>query len=518
MSKYFGFKPNEGYNRVIDFKTIRSDIDTQLNNITKEKEEKREEIRKATNDLATQLEDRSGFGAHDELNRGLHDIADQIKFNKLYMYEQAKAGQVNWSTYNKYSQDTKAGLASVQTMMAALQTRAELVLTDETSLGAEAHLLDDKLGSGGFFKEHKLYQAPGGAGILFVGTDEEGNIVYDENGEIKDAMAPAEMVAYDREVGKKEDFETEIVNRVNTYALNINNNPSAVSQVVSQVHVDIEDDIDAMSPKQVSDYLDQYGGDTKFDYGTKQEAEESIMQYNNLTKEIFELSSQIKTGEKLDGSDLSDEEKANMENRIGSLQNQLDKHKLFMFIEEGKNGAVIDYEVSQAHRTMMSELMTTDYYARIGSTTQAKLVSQGRTEEEKKYAGYAHSISQGVQSLASASTNAELSQAIGRLKSSMTGQISGLESLAFSVDEYSPLPLGDGTLKVSVLLNGTVHAFDISNESQANDLAKGLIDLGGAHSYRRTANEYEYSFDPVVGADPDFRGDKLPGTPIGPSQ
>ena len=75
MSKYFGFKPNEGYNRVIDFKTIRLDIDTQLNNITKEKEEKREEIRKATNDLATQLEDRSGFGA-------LYDYQDKYEFFK----------------------------------------------------------------------------------------------------------------------------------------------------------------------------------------------------------------------------------------------------------------------------------------------------------------------------------------------------------------------------------------------------------------------------------------------------
>ena len=502
MSEYFGFKANEGYNRVIDFRTIRSDINTQLDGIQKEKEEKREEIRKATNELATQLESKTGFGAHDDLNRGLHDLADQIKFNKLYMYEQAKAGQINWSTYNKYSQDTKAGIASIQNYMASLQTRADLVLNDETSLGVEAYLLDDKLGSGGFFQTNKLFQAPGTAGILFVGTDAEGNVVYDENGQIQNAMAPSEMVAYNRTIGKKEDFETEIVNRVNTYAINVNNNPNAVSQVVDQVHVDIQNDIDAMSPKQVSDYLDQYAGDERFAYGTKQEAEESVEQYQNLTKEVFELSSQITSGKKLDGSDLSDEEKANMESRVAELQDALSNHKLFMYAEEGKNGAQVDYYVTEAHRNMMSELMVTDYYARIGSTTQAKLQPRVKTEEEKKYQGYANSISQGMQALVSAQSPSDVQNAIATLKVAMQGQI-GPTSVALGVSSYTP---GE-PFQVVVDVDGVRSRFTITDDASTKRATIGLIDIGGAHNYHRTANDYRYNFNPLQGVDVEFRGD-----------
>ena len=159
---------------------------------------------------------------------------------------------------------------------------------------------------------------------------------------------------------------------------------------------------------------------------------------------------------------------------------------------------------------MMSELMVTDYYSRIGSTTQAKLIPRTKTEEEKKYQGYANSISQGMQALVSAQSPSDVQNAIATLKVAMQGQITGATSVALGVSEYTP---GE-PFQVIADIDGVRTRFTIDDDASTKRATIGLIDVGGAHNYHRTANDYRYNFNPLQGVDVDFRGDAAVFQPV----
>ena len=179
---YFGFEQLTGYSPVIDFQTVREGIDKELTEIGKEREERKRVIEENTKAAMDAINEDKGTGELTDLNRSLHNVADQIKDQILVQYDLMRTGKVRPSAFNKFVEGSKASISNIRTMSESYQQRA-LDIQKPGVAALEVHLAQDVLDLN-FFSENAFFSNPSTGDIYLAAINEDGSIKLDEKGNI----------------------------------------------------------------------------------------------------------------------------------------------------------------------------------------------------------------------------------------------------------------------------------------------------------------------------------------------
>ena len=152
-NSYYGFDKVTGYTPNIDFKSVRQEIEKELDSISQEREEKKKVIEENTAKLMTEANSDKGMGELDMLNESLHGLSGQVKENSLFMYQMLRTGKIKPEDYNKYVQNSTSSLNHIRTMSESMQERALQLQGDDVSVH-EHHLSGDVLNLGYFNEIH----------------------------------------------------------------------------------------------------------------------------------------------------------------------------------------------------------------------------------------------------------------------------------------------------------------------------------------------------------------------------
>ena len=113
---YYGFDKLTGYSPTIDFKSVRQEIDKELATIGEAREAKKKVIEENTKAAMEAINEDKGTGELTDLNRGLHNVSDQIKDQVLLQYNLMTTGKIKPSAFNKFVEGSKESINNIKTM------------------------------------------------------------------------------------------------------------------------------------------------------------------------------------------------------------------------------------------------------------------------------------------------------------------------------------------------------------------------------------------------------------------
>ena len=480
---YYGFDKVTGYSPVIDFRSVRQEIDKELDSITQERDAKKKVIEENTKAAMEALDKDEGLGELDQLNDRLLGVSDQIKDNVMLQYELMRSGKVRPSTFNKFVQNSTASVNHIKTMAQTYQDKA-LDIQQPGVASVEIFLSNDVLNLG-YFNENSFFQNPSTGEIYLAGINEDGSIKYDENGDIVNKRSTNYMQNRRRSIIMEEDFNGYADKIVTAYGVNATNEPGKTSEFVDEVFKDLDTKVHSLDNIQVGDMLSQYLSDDRFSYtDDREEAQRSIDSYNELNDKY------IDQYEILQNEDSTDEEKAAAQNQMNSLRMQMDGVKVLMYAAETENGSVIDMEVTDTHRLIAHDVYETMFRSKMGTATnaaaQASNHDQGRSDDRRQATAYYDQMKKAWENINSGD-NYSIEAGVNTMVSIYRGL--GVNVAAGSVNE-------DGVFKLQDANGYEFVASDLtSSESAKIGFKNLLLALGGTDLGVEFSNKVNRSFN-----------------------
>ena len=356
---FYGFNNIQGYSPVIDFKSVRTEIDTELDRISEEREAKKKTIEDNTKAAMEALSKDEGMGQYEQLNNHVIGLTDQIKDNILIQNELMMSGRVRPSDYNKFVETSKASIDNIHTFANKLQERAANLQADDVS--EISIFLDSEFVNNEYLKNNSFFQNARGE-IYMAGIDEEGNIKFDENGNILNKMSPASMTAVaNMPIIKETDFEAELDALWSNYGdITTNMTGEVIQTKVSAAIDEAHRKFGAMDDVEQLKFLAQETSNSKFELTRdREQAREANDKYMEVLGQINDIRDRIKDG------DLSDEEAQSLTSQIGGLQSRLDSMKLYGYVNKTGDSGVIETELHPVHQLLMNDVATSMINARI---------------------------------------------------------------------------------------------------------------------------------------------------------
>lgn len=482
-NSYYGFDKITGYTPNIDFKSVRQEIEKELDNISQEREEKKKVIEENTAKLMTEANSDRGMGELDMLNESLIGLSGQVKENSLFMYQMLRTGKIKPEDYNKYVQNSTSSLNHIRTMSESMQERALQLQEDDVS-AHELHLSGDVLNLG-YFNNNSFFQNSTTGEIFLAGVDEDGNIKYDEKGNILNKRSANYMQNRRRSIIREENFLDFVIERTKTYAQMVNNEPGAMTTHVDAAFRDIQNKVNSLDDMQIADFLSQELSNFQFDFTfDKEEARQSAKEYSDMQIRLGEVNS------KLEDESISEEEKTKLIREQMSLKNKMSAHKFLMYSKETENGSVIDIEVDPVLRQLAGQRMQTIFMSQMGTSVNAEQVRNfdynaalWRETEERRTQVY-ETLKRGYQNIMSG--DPEL----------MKAGIAQVESAYESAGKTTHAVLSLDGQSFSLVNADNTAILGAANISNPNVVNEGFISLvGGLGSEYTTFLDMSATFD-----------------------
>jgi len=482
-NSYYGFDKVTGYTPNIDFKSVRQEIEKELDSISQEREEKKKVIEENTAKLMTEANSDKGMGELDMLNESLHGLSGQVKENSLFMYQMLRTGKIKPEDYNKYVQNSTSSLNHIRTMSESMQERALQLQGDDVSVH-EHHLSGDVLNLG-YFNENSFFQNATTGEIFLAGIDGDGNIKYDDKGNIVNKRSASYMQNRRRSIIKEEDFLNFVSERTKTYAQMVNGEPGAMTTHVDAAFRDIQNKVNSLDDMQIADFLSQELSNYQFDFTfDKEEARQSAKEYSDMQIRLGEV------GSKLEDESISEEEKTKLIREQMSLKNKMSAHKFLMYSKETENGSVIDIEIDPVLRQLAGQRMQTIFMSQMGTSVNAEQVERfdaqaalWRQTEERRTQVY-ETLKRGYQNIMSG--DPEL----------MKAGIAQVESAYESADKTTHAVLSGDGQSFSLVSADNTAILGAANISNPNVVNEGFISLvGGLGSEYTTFLDMSATFD-----------------------
>ena len=502
---YFGFEQLTGYSPVIDFQTVREGIDKELTEIGKEREEKKRVIEENTKAAMDAINEDKGTGELTDLNRGLHNVADQIKDQILVQYDLMRTGKVRPSAFNKFVEGSKASISNIKTMAESYQQRA-LDIQKPGARRIETHLAQDVLDLN-FFSENAFFSNPSTGDIYLAAINEDGSIKLDEKGNIVNKKSPYYMQSTRQTTLMDIDFDSEINGIVQQYGIDATTAPGEVSGLVDAAYKDIQTRVHSLDNLELSNLLTQMLPVSRFDYtDSREEAQQSIDKWSGLNAQYVEQYEIFKN------EDSTDEEKAAAETQMKSIKMLMDNVQILMYAATPESGSpgIIDIEVDDVHRLIAHDVYETMFRSKIGTATNAELVQQrdqGRSDNRNMANNYYNQLRKAWENINSGDAN-KVKEGISLVTSVYRGL--GTDAKYVSVNE-------NGIFKIQDSTGASVAMCDLTNQGGSqtgfNNLLLGLGGTGlGVEFSNKTRNSFNYDYNFVKPAE--VLGEEFPAAGI----
>ena len=493
-NSYYGFDKITGYTPNIDFKSVRQEIEKELDNISQEREEKKKVIEENTAKLMTEANSDRGMGELDMLNESLIGLSGQVKENSLFMYQMLRTGKIKPEDYNKYVQNSTSSLNHIRTMSESMQERALQLQEDDVS-AHELHLSGDVLNLG-YFNNNSFFQNSTTGEIFLAGVDEDGNIKYDEKGNILNKRSANYMQNRRRSIIREENFLDFVTERTKTYAQMVNGEPGAMTTHVDAAFRDIQNKVNSLDDMQIADFLSQELSNFQFDFTfDKEEARQSAKEYSDMQIRLGEVSS------KLEDESISEEEKTKLIREQMSLKNKMSAHKFLMYSKETENGSVIDIEVDPVLRQLAAQRMQTIFMSQMGTSVNAEQVERfdaqaalWRQTQEKRTQVY-ETLKRGYENVMSG--DPEL----------MIAGMNQIEAAYESADKTGHAVLDASGMQFGIVSADNTAVLGSANLANANVINEGFISLvAGLGAEYTTFLDMNATFDASGLYDPVTKG------------
>jgi len=485
---YFGFEQLTGYSPVIDFQTVREGIDKELTEIGKEREEKKRVIEENTKAAMDAINEDKGTGELTDLNRSLHNVADQIKDQILVQYDLMRTGKVRPSAFNKFVEGSKASISNIRTMSESYQQRA-LDIQKPGVAALEVHLAQDVLDLN-FFSENAFFSNPSTGDIYLAAINEDGSIKLDEKGNIVNKKSPYYMQSTRQTTLMETDFDSEVNEIVQQYGIDATTAPGEVSGLVDAAYKDIQTRVHALDNLEVGDLLSQMLPDSRFSYtDSKEEAQQSVQQWSDLNSRYSEQYLIVQN------EDSTDDEKAAAQNQMRIIKQEMDNVKLFMYAATPESGSpgIIDIEVDDVHRLIAHDVYETMFRSKIGTATNAELVQQrdqGRSDDRNLANNYYRQMKDAWTMINSGDAQ-QIQSGVSKMVSIYRGLGTNVVTGAVTANGYFELTDSDGK------------QFIAANLKQENTAINGfnslIVGLGGTrlgtHFSNKTTDRSPFSFE-----------------------
>ena len=490
---YYGFDNLTGYSPTIDFKSVRQEIDQELATIGAAREAKKKVIEENTKAAMEAINEDKGTGELTDLNRGLHNVSDQIKDQVLLQYNLMTTGKIKPSAFNKFVEGSKASIGNIKTMSEAYQQRA-LDIQQPGVAAIETHLSQDVLDLN-FFSENGFFSNPSTGDIYLAGVNEDGSMKIDEDGNIVNKKSPYYMQSTRQATIMETDFDGEVNGIVEKYGMNVTSAPGETSVFVDEVYKDIQTRVHSLDNLEVGDLLSQMLPDSRFDYtASREEAQQSIDKWGELNTQYVEQY------EIFENEDSTDDEKAAAEMQMNNIRRRMEGVKILMYAATPESGSpgVIDMEVDDVHRLIAHDIYETMFRSKMGTATNAELVQQrdrGRSDNRAKANNYYEQMKTAWQNITSGD-DTKIQAGVNTMVSVYRGLGTNVANGYVDAGGTFVLQDANGFEFVGVDL--------VSQESANTGFNNLLLGLGGTNLgvefSNKTKNTFEYTWNPHTGA------------------
>jgi len=463
---FYGFDKIQGYSPVIDFKTVRTEIDTELDKINKAREEKKKTIEENTKAAMEALAKDEGMGQYEQLNNHVIGLTDQIKDNILIQNELLMSGRVRPSDYNKFVETSKSSIDNIHTFANKLQERA--VKLQEDNVSGISIFLDSEFVNNEYLRNNSFFQNARGE-IYMAGIDEDGNIKFDENGNILNKMSPASMTAVaNMPIINETDFDAELDALWSKFGdITTNMTGEVIQTKVSAAIDEAHRKFGAMDDVEQLKFLEQETSNSRFELTRDRE---QAREANDKYMEVLGQMNEIRT--KLKDEDLSDEESQRLTAELNALNSSLQSIKLYGYVNRTGDAGVIETELHPVHQVLINEIATSMINARIPETFLATQINPviAQSNAEDKANGYiAGELANAIKLLGSGNL-ADFKAGEGLLTTILSGK--GASSINYAND-------GEGNYYLAFI-----------DENGYNQVVTGSVldEASGRNFYRQTLN------------------------------
>lgn len=508
---YYGLDKVTGYSPNIDFRSIRQEVNTELERISKEREEKKKTIEENTRLAIEAARSDIGMGAIDQLNDHLLGATDQILENISFQENLRRTGGTSVSNYNKFVQNSKASIDHIHQMSKRIQDRAKEL--QEDGIHEVDIFLSDLYINNDFLQKNTFFQNPTTGEIMLVGTDENGEIKFDADGNLVDKKTPLYMSGImNREVLRETDFDAMFDSEITSAGKLISTSPGEYATIVPAAIDNMYRKLSSLDNLEISDFLSQQYSESQFGFTRdREEARKSADEYMSTSSEIADLI----TRKEQEG--LSEEEINSIDRELMSLDAKLRSTKVFMYANETDQGPIIDIEILPVHRKLMHDAGSMMIDARIGKQIipeqqQGYNAQQVADRNERaKELGIVNQLTEGLEMLASGDQDMMM-DGFAKIQTVMAGEDATM-TIRQGANDYT-INMLDPTGKVLQTYRSTLNSAEAFTE-----LGENLLNRLGYYNYANNLAPINYKFNPRLVVGFDFPDDKSlsPGE-SGPAQ